>query len=201
MIEVGVIFALAAAVWILLGPERRTKWWVFAIPLALFAAWFAWAAQYPRGDGELGNLTLVIPTWFEALGASLVALSGRFPTGDGASVTEVGGQAWAMILAGVALVALVLRVWRGGPLPRTFWPFVAAALGYWTLLGLADREPDGARYLYVGAVLVLLIAADAARGWRPGRLGSESSPCCSRSAADERGELFATATIWPRRRS
>ena len=165
-VELGVVFTVAAAVSVLSARSRRSRWWVFAIPAVLFAAWYLWARRYDVAPVGIENVADVIPAWFESLGAVLAALTGRFPTGEGVPATTIGLDAWTAALAALALVAFALRLRRGG-LPPTVWPLIAAALGYWTLLGLADRAPDSSRYLFVGAVLVLLIGAELVRRPRP----------------------------------
>ncbi|MEA2421415.1 MAG: hypothetical protein QOF55_514, partial [Thermoleophilaceae bacterium] len=59
-------------------------------------------------------------------------------------------------------------------LPRSFVMVLTAALAFWVLTALARAqigEPANPRYLYPGGLLVLLIAAEALRGWRPSRRG------------------------------
>jgi hypothetical protein len=63
------------------------------------------------------------------------------------------------VLAIAALIALAVRIYRGG-LPRTFWAWLVVAVAYWTLLAVGDRAPQSTRYLLVSAVLVLLIAVE-----------------------------------------
>ncbi len=45
----AVAFVVGAAVYVLLGADRRRLAWIFLIPLALYAAWWLWRVQ---GDGD-----------------------------------------------------------------------------------------------------------------------------------------------------
>ena len=48
------------------------------------------------------------------------------------------------------------------------WVFLTALLAYWAFITLADRAPDSSRYIFTGALLLLLVCADLARGLRFG---------------------------------
>lgn len=165
-IEVGLVFLAAVAVSVLIGPDRWRRAWIFAIPAALFAAWYAWAQNYasPPISIDLGNL---IPSLIDSLGAVLSSLTGRFPTGPGVDVTVIGQTTTATVLA---IVALVLFAWRlsRGKIPPSLWPVLAALFVYWALIAFTARAADSSRYMFVGAILVLLVAADCLRGRRPG---------------------------------
>jgi len=91
---------------------------------------------------------------------------------------------WGRVLAPLAAIGLVLR-FRGQRPPVLLWIGLAIVLTYWSLGALAadtaDRAPWAVRYMYPGAVGVLLIAAAAASGVRFTRLGLAA--------------LFAVATV------
>ena len=70
----------------------------------------------------------------------------------------------------------MLAVWRllRGPRPsRWFWVVLATAVAYWFLAASSAyfeaRAPTAGRYQYVGAILILMIAAELARGLRVSR--------------------------------
>jgi hypothetical protein len=169
-VEVGVAFVAGVAVSILIRPDRLRRLWIVAIPAILFAAWYLWARQFELTPVGPENAPDVPPAIFDSLGAVLSSLAGRLPTGDGVSVPLVGQSAFGPILAVIALALLAVRV-RRGSLPPTVWPVLAAVLVYWTFIGLAERPPDSSRYVFPGAILVLLIATDALRDRRPGPVG------------------------------
>jgi hypothetical protein len=76
----------------------------------------------------------------------------------------VGTRAWPALSLLVA-AALVWRLWRG-PNPPFLWALVALVLAYWLLIAAAGRQPDSSRYLFAGAVALLLLGAEALRGYQ-----------------------------------
>jgi len=168
---VGLVFVVAVAVLVLLADDRALRWWVFALPLALYAAWWVWSLG-SAGDAEsqitLSNV-LVAPAWaFRSLSAALGALTGLdYDFGD-----EVSGV--GPVLALLAIVALVWRTTRGA-VPRGLWATLAAILVLWLMGALAAnivRIPEASRYLFPVVVGVLLVAAWALAGrpWSRGGL-------------------------------
>jgi hypothetical protein len=116
---------------------------------------------------------LLIPSYIaESLAAVLSSLAG-LSFDLSAERTEGAVTQWGMVLAVLASVALVLRI-RRGSVPRFLWVSLAIVLAFWTLSALASnlfRPPGQIRYLYTGAVGVLLVAAAAASGIRFSRAG------------------------------
>ena len=172
---IGLAFLVGVAIWILLRDDRRQRAWVFLIPLLLYAAWWVWSQGQAGGSGEETSLSnvLVIPSWiFDSLSVVTVSLLGLDYNFAGGEV--LGDLGWGRVLAALAVVALVLRVRRGN-VPITLWVALGILLSYWCLGALAAepglRGPSATRYLYPGAVMVLLVAAEAARGIRFSRLG------------------------------
>jgi hypothetical protein len=166
--SLGIVFAVAAVVDVLL--RRRSlglrRAYLFAVPALLYAAW--WAGWGHDAETHLGlHNVLVSPLYvFEGLAASLSSLLG-LPT-----IGVVGKVVWgAPILLG--LLVLLARRLAGGfrPSPR-LWPVVAATAVYWFLAAfnyIPGREAYTSRYMYAGAALTLLLAAELLRGVRPGR--------------------------------
>jgi hypothetical protein len=164
----GLAFLAGAIVAVLLRPTRWRDAWVFVIPLALYAAWWVWARQF-HDDQSAGANALLVPYWIlESIAANAGSLLGvnlqlRLGTPPSLETTT-----WARAAAIAFLIALVVRVRQGG-LPRSFWVSVTVALAYWSLIGFvgsADpvRTPNVPRYIYPGAVVLLLVATDAVRG-------------------------------------
>lgn len=164
-IEVGLVFQAAVAVSVLMRRDRWRRAWVFVVPAALFAVWYAWAQSYasPPISIDLGNL---IPSLFDSLGAVFSSLTGTISTGGEVDVTVVGQSTIGTVLA---IAALVLFAWRlsRGKIPPTLWPVLAALLVYWGLIAFTERAADSSRYMFVGAILVLLVGADCLRGRKP----------------------------------
>jgi hypothetical protein len=72
-----------------------------------------------------------------------------------------------------ALAALALRI-KQGNVPSSLWASLGIVVTFWILGAFAFsglRTPGSERYVYMGAVGVLLVATDAARGIRFSKLG------------------------------
>jgi hypothetical protein len=174
-LSVGLAFLVGVAISVLLGSDRRRRAWIFLVPLALYAVWWLWAqsAPQPAGKGASVSNVLLIPSYIvESLAAVLSSLAG-LSFDLSAARTEGPVTQWGMVLAVLASVALALRI-RQGSVPRFLWVSLAIVLAFWTLTALAHnlfRPPGEIRYLYTGAVGVLLVAAAAASGTRFSRAG------------------------------
>lgn len=168
-IEVGLAMSVGVAVLVLSSRDRLRRAWVFAVPIGVYVAWWLWSQRYEQGDFSASEIPSAPVSIAESLSATFGSLAGRIDAGAGVFPQTVGINGWGIALAVIATAALALRVRRVGASP---WlgAFLAALLVYWGLIALApDRPPDSSRYVFVGAALVLLVAAEAARGLRPSR--------------------------------
>ena len=168
--SVGLAFLAGVIVAILLRPRWYRTAWVFSIPLLLYAAWWVWALRFDSPEAQ-GSTVLLIPFWIlESLAAVSGGLLGVNVQFDLTLPLNLEVTMWGRAAALAFLAALVWRIWQGS-LPRSFWVSLTVALVYWTLGGLvaggdANRSPQAARYIYPGAVALLLVATDAFRGMR-----------------------------------
>jgi hypothetical protein len=165
MLEVGVAFAIGAAVLILLGENHKRRLWVFLGPIAIYFVWWLWAHKFEQSGILLSNVRLIPLTIANSLIAAIGSVTGLNPTAGGAPPEVTTITAAPAVVAGLAVAGLVYRVRRGG-VPSTLWMFLATAIAYWVTMAMGARAPDGTRYLYVGTLLVLLVAVDAIRGIR-----------------------------------
>jgi len=162
MIELGLCFALGIAIWLLIR-HRLEAWrrvWIVAVPLALYAIWWLWARKFDQSETTAGNIHLFPETILHGAAAALGALTGTNPIMAGSYVTAVTWFGRALAVA--AAVALLARLFLGR-LPRTIWVWLAILGSYWLFLAVAARPAEAGRYVLVGAVLIVLIAADAVR--------------------------------------
>lgn len=162
-IEVGIAILVGMAVLVLFGEDRLRRAWVLLLPGALYAAWWIWARKFDQEQSalDLTNLSLIAETVFEAAAAVFGALTGTNPV---LAATYNTAITWfGKALAVLAALALLLRL-RLGAIPRTLWAWIAVLLFYWLTMGAAARPPEGSRYLFFGAVGVLLVAAEAISG-------------------------------------
>jgi hypothetical protein len=179
----GLAFLVGVAISVLLRPDRQARAWIFLIPLALYAAW--WLSETPSpayaGEEPTPSNALLIPNFIaEALATVIAALTGLGYDFAGSTQPLAGPSqpgielGWGRILAALAVVALVLRIRRGN-VPPSLWVSLGIVLAFWSLAALVTgpgtRAPSAIRYIYPGAVGVLLVATDAARATRFSRLG------------------------------
>jgi hypothetical protein len=162
---IGVPVALGAAVDVALSSSWR-RWWVVAVPLALYAVW--WVAYQHAG---IRSEDVYLTPGFVALGlastaGALAGLGGNVvPSGAGTLIQ------WGAPLTVAALAVGGRRIRRLGAVPPRAVSLAAMLLGFWVIDGLsrADLTPAySSRYLYVSALLGLLLAAELARAAHPG---------------------------------
>ncbi|MGH2994011.1 MAG: hypothetical protein ACRDL1_10785, partial [Solirubrobacterales bacterium] len=175
----GFAFLVGVAISVLLRPDRQRRAWIFLIPLTLYAAW--WLSQVSTSSAEQQakpSNVLLIPSYvaesLASVTAGLAGLNFEFADSDSNPLLrdELG---WGPVVATLAVVALALRIRRGN-LPHSLWVSLGIVLTYWSLGALVasdfySRAPSNVRYMYEGAVGVLLVATDASRSIRFSRLG------------------------------
>ena len=162
-IEVGLSLLVGIAVLVLWRRDRLRRLWVFAVPGALYAAWWIWARKFHQDESALSvdNLHLIPKTVLYAAAAALGALTGTNPVVYAGYTTVVTWFGKALAVAAALAVALRLGLRRA---PAALWAWLAVLLFYWVTMGAAARPPEGSRYLFFGAVAILLLAAEALRG-------------------------------------
>jgi hypothetical protein len=167
-IEVGLAFLVGAAVSVALRPDRWRRAWIVAVPLVLYGVWAVWAQRFGESELVFTNLAHLVPSVATSLAATVGSLTGQIEFGPGVFAGITTPSAVAPVLAVLVAAVLLYRLGRGDVAPST-WVLVATLLTYWTFITLADRAADSSRYIFPGAVLLLLIGADLARGRRFGR--------------------------------
>ena len=168
--SLGVAFALAATVSIALSATAwRPRVWVVAVPALLFALWFAgWGHE---GDSFLSVSNLLQAPAFvvDGLASGLATLLGvGTVAADGATTT----LEWGRPLLAIAAAAAAWRLARMRRVPPGVWVALSFGLGFWLLTAVNSnpfRLPDSGRYQLIGAVAVVLIAAELLQGLRISR--------------------------------
>ncbi len=168
--SLGVAFALGAAVDVLQRRHGRglRRAYVAAVPLLLYAAWYAGWGHDAESQMTLHNV-LVSPLFVvKSLAASIDSLLALSTIADEA----VGRSKWGFVVLAV-LVGLIVYGQRRKPgfSPR-LWPVLTSAGAFWFLAAfnyIPGREAYSSRYLYMGAAFAVLIAANLLNGVRPGR--------------------------------
>jgi hypothetical protein len=173
--SVGLAFLAGVAISVLLRPDRWRRAWIFATPLVLYAAWFGWSLSSTNAadtEAKASNVLLVPNYVADSLAAATAAITGLSYDFASPLSVELG---WGRPLAVGAVVALALRTRRGG-VPALLWVALTIALVHWTLGALVfevetRQAPGETRYIYVGAISVLLLAVGAATPIRFSKLG------------------------------
>ena len=167
--EIGIPFVLGALASIAMGPKpRRRRLYVGLVPLALYAIWFlGWGHKGP--DTLTLHNVLHSPAYvFDAVSQAIASLLGLATplTGNG---SELVGLLWGHILF-VCLAALAIwRVRQLGGISRGLLTALIVGGAFWFLAAFnattALRLPTNGRYVYPGAVFVLLIASSFCAGF------------------------------------
>jgi hypothetical protein len=158
----GLAFGAMAIVEVAAGRGSYRRFWVVAAPLALYALW---ALDYgsPVTTPGTGVATL--------LRTNMPALPGYVANGAAAAfgaLTGLGDE-WGRPLAVVAVVALGVWASRGGAPSVRLVSLVTAAAAYWASLALFRAQlitPADTRYVYFGAIVIVLVAGEVLAGAR-----------------------------------
>lgn len=170
--SVGLMFLLGVAVSVALREDRWRRAWIVVIPLALYAIWFLApkldTTPFTTGTGlRLSNVLLIpngIAVSAAAVSAALAGLSYNFS--NPASYTI--DSAWGYVVAALAAAALVFRL-RRAKITNGLVVSLVILGSYWASTALATHltaEPNENRYIYDGAVLLLLVGVEAMTGLR-----------------------------------
>ena len=167
--SLGIPFAIGAAVRIATRPEPVRRIFVIAVPLALYATW--WLGWGHTADSAISFQNLVDSPGYvvDGFASSITALLGLAAFGgDG----EIDSLTMGRVLLVLAVIAAALRLRSLPRVPAWLWVSLSIALAFWFLAALNAiplREPTSSRYQYIGAVFIVMIAADLFRGARAGR--------------------------------
>jgi hypothetical protein len=163
--SLGIPFAIGIGVLIATGRDRRRRAFVVAIPVALFALWWLGWGREAENNVSFDNLVDSPVYVIKGVASSLASLLGL----AGASDTSLTTQDWRWPVLAIALVLAAWRIHRLRGGGRWLWATLAIVLSFWFLAAVnADlfRDPEDGRYQVVGAILILLVAAELLRGIR-----------------------------------
>jgi hypothetical protein len=165
--SLGLPFAVAGAV-LLLQQRRRgglRRAWIVGVPLLLYAGWYAGWGHTAENHLTAHNVLHSPRYVWEGLSASLDAVLAL-----GTIANEVVGRSkWGAPLLIVLLALAAYRGFRRRGFYPGLWPVLAAAATFWFLAAfntMAGREPYSSRYLYVGGLFAILLAANLLQGIR-----------------------------------
>jgi hypothetical protein len=165
---VGIAVAAGVLVEVLWRPDRWRRLWIAAAPLLVYGIWYVGYSDSHVSRNTLPDVPGFVADAAAATVASLAGLSGPVIP------ESANGLAWGRPLAVVAVVALVWRLSRIGGVSARVAMLLAGGVGFWTLTavgraGFAFAPPSSPRYVYVGALFVVLIAVELLRGVSLGR--------------------------------
>ena len=154
--ETALLFAAGVAIELTWRDRSLRRMWVWAIPAVVYAVW--WLAYYQPylSEHDFG----AIPGFTAQLAAG--AAGGMFGAG-----TTIG---WAVLAAVVATLAI--RIARRQALTPRLAGLAVTALLFWALVAFGRAElgdPSASKYVYTGAVLLLLLLIESLRGLPAGR--------------------------------
>lgn len=167
--SLGVAFIAAALVVVAQSPGRRSRRaFVVIVPALLYGAWYLGYGREAGNEVTLDH-ALESPRYIlESIGAALEAMLGLSSSAPG----QPASFQWGRILAIAAIGLAAFGQWRKPGFHHRLWPVAAAGFTYWFLAALNHsqaREPTTSRYLYAGAAMVLLIAANLLKDVRLSR--------------------------------
>jgi hypothetical protein len=158
---VGVPFLVACAVALIAQRSGFKRLWIVAVPAVLYALWYlGWAS----GEQITSDAILGTPQYVSDAAAGTVSGIAGLDAGWGPPLT-------------VALAATVAVAWRrrhGAALTPMLLAAAGGALTFWILAALTrsdSPDPTASRYLYVGALFIVLVAAELAVGTRLSKAG------------------------------
>ncbi len=159
--SLGLVFVVGATVALLLDGSIRGRAWVVAVPFILYCLW--WVGWHSDNN----QFT------FDNLATAPAYVLDGFSSSTGALFGFGGGLVWGRPLFAALVVLAGLRLFQLGKVPRGFWVTLALGLTFWLLIALNasfGRAPDASRYIYPGAIFVLMCMAELVVGYRPGRV-------------------------------
>ncbi|MDX6634984.1 MAG: hypothetical protein QOF06_1187 [Solirubrobacterales bacterium] len=160
--SLGLSFAIGAAVYVLLAPERRRRLYVFLVPLAVYALWWLGWGHTAESTLSLDNIArtplYAIDSLANAVGSA---------TGLTNPAIEVHDRLlWARPLTVLLVFLAAWRLYKRDRVPRWFWVVLATAGSFWILAGfnqMPGRDPDASRYQYLDVVFLFMLGAELLR--------------------------------------
>ena len=167
---------LAVAAGLVVDVLQRRRWrelWIVAVPVALYVLWWAGYQHTVLSRHAL----LLLPRFvFDAAAGVLSAVAGLAQVNVSADTGTYLTYGPALLL--LSAFAVIWRFRRLGHIPPRALTLLAVVLAFWILTAIGrayvsvgsvvfTSSGDESRYLYVGAVFVILLASELARGYSP----------------------------------
>ncbi len=167
--EIALAFAAGIALAIVLDRDPGRRLYVPGACVLLYAVWYVgWG--HTASDAVTAHALANSPSYvLDGLASNVASLFGlAAPSGLG----TVSGLDWGRpLLVGLGAAA-ILRFRSHPAVSRWFWATSTILLLFWFLAAThasLTPSPNTSRYQWVGGIMMLLIAAELMRGWRPTR--------------------------------
>lgn len=176
--SLGVTFAVGAGVDVFLrrGARGLRRIYIPAAPLFLYAIWYVAYGREAHSGISLHNAVHSPPFMVEGFAASVESTFGLRTIVGGIYDHQRPYLGLAVLLVLIGLFAYwqrrkpeVFQRMRDPGISPRLWPVAASASAFWLFAALnriPGREATASRYMHIGAVFVLLIAADLFQGAR-----------------------------------
>jgi hypothetical protein len=163
---IGLAFVAGVAVALALDGELRRLAWVPIVPAALYGLWYLGWGHTDSTQFSFDNLATSPAFVIDGFAASVSSLLGFATPGDGA-------LAWGRPLLAVLVVLAAARLLSRRAVPKGIWVVLAIGVVFWIMIALNAsqfRSAETSRYQFLGAIFVLMLAAEVWRGVRPDRV-------------------------------
>lgn len=152
--------ALGIAVDLLWGRRRWRDLWIVVVPLVPYGLW--WLGYQ---DSEFLRHGVVEAPQF-TVDAAASALSGLAGLSGEVVADPRAALDWGRPLLIGAAAALLWRLSRLNPIPPRALTLMTILGSFWVLtsIGRSGINPEASRYVYVGGLLIVLLAVELARG-------------------------------------
>jgi hypothetical protein len=165
--SLGIAFAVAGIVSILIGPRPtwRPRAFAVVIPIVIYAAWWIGWGHNAETHLTLQNIASSPTYVVEAAAVGVGALTGLGTNPSSFVVEPIWGRIFLVALV-VGFGILIRNRRRVDPI---VWPIAVAAVFNWFLTAfnfIPGRDADVSRYQYLSAILIVLLIASLLRGTR-----------------------------------
>lgn len=148
--SLGIAIMIGVAVELVWQRQSR-RLWVVAVPGALYILWYLGYGESQVTEASLINAPGFAQDLFAAASGALV---GR-------------GLEWGRPLAVLTVVVVLWRLLRRAPVSPRLAGLLATGISLWVVTAMARSTisvPETSRYLYLGAVVIVLVGVELLRG-------------------------------------
>lgn len=149
--SLGIPIMIGVFVELIRTPAGRRRLWIVLIPMALYVLWYL-----THGTSQVTEESLLkAPSFAEDLAAAV--FGGLFGQ----------GLDWGQPLAVAGVAILLYCLIRRPPITPRLGGLLVAAIALWAVIAAARSTisiPEESRYIYLGAVLIVLVGVELLRG-------------------------------------